>query len=146
MKIRPVTLTRRQSVMSVLAAGSAAFCSAAFGRLAGSAQGNAQAAPSTSAGDAVDDALRADLARLGSPAYSDEGIPVFLSCANVAGERVGAPRAAVTPFNETTAAEIHKNAEAWQRIFPNAPDTDISKLIEVLAERDFNRARSGDAP
>ena len=132
--------------MLALAAGGTAFCNAAFGRLAGSTQGNAQAAPSTSSVEAVEEALRADLARLGSPAYSDEGIPVFLSCANVAGERVGAPRATITPFNETLAAQIHNNAEAWQRMFPNAPDTDISKLIEVLAERDFNRARTGASP
>ena len=144
MKMRSILMTRRQTLMSVLTAVGATFCNAAFGRLAQSAQGQTLAEPTTTANDAIEIALREDLARLGSRAYSDEGIPVFLSCDNVVGEKMGASRAAITQFNERVVSDIHKNAAAWQRLFPYAPDTDISKLIEVLAERDFNRVRTGD--
>ena len=45
--------------------------------------------------------------------------------------------ATLTPFNATFAADLRKNAEAWQRIYPHATDADVGKLIEVLADRDF---------
>ncbi len=136
-------MNRRKTLMAMLTAGGAAFCSGVFGRLAQAGPG--QPASVTGAGsgvstdEAVEAALREDLARFGARAYSDEGIPVFLACENLTGE---AP-AQITAFNTTVAADFHRNAAAWQRIFPDAPDTDVSKVIEVLADRDFNRSNPG---
>ena len=99
--------------------------------------------PGASAGDPVEKSLREDLARLGSRAYSDEGIPVFLACEDLVAAKIHRPAAPVSALSQTVAADLRKNGEAWLRIYPNAPDTDLSKLIEVLAERDFSRGSRG---
>lgn len=75
---------------------------------------------------------------MGSRAYSDEGIAVFLACETVSGGAAPGP----TELSRVVAAQFRANAAAWQRIYPDAPDTDVSKVIEVIAERDFNRADS----
>jgi hypothetical protein len=98
--------------------------------------GQAAQPPATSVQDAVDDRLRKDIARLGPREYSEEGIPVFLACENLAASKNASVK--LTAFNAALAAEFRKNAAAWQRIKPDAPDADVAKLIEVLAERDFS--------
>ncbi len=90
----------------------------------------------TAAPESIDDRLRKDIARLGPREYSEEGIPVFLACENLAASKSASVK--LTAFNAALAAEFRKNAAAWQRIKPDAPDADVAKLIEVLAERDFS--------
>ena len=104
-----------------------------------SASGTAQAAGSSAPSGNVlqadfDDRLRKDIARLAPREYSEEGIPVFLACEDLAANKRSARLA---PLNATIASEFRRNAAAWQRIRPEAPDSDVSKLIEVLADRDF---------
>ncbi|MDP9087716.1 MAG: hypothetical protein M3O26_03110 [Pseudomonadota bacterium] len=48
------------------------------------------------------------------------------------------PAGSLTPYNAALVADLRKYAEAWQRIHPNAPDSDVAKVIEVLADRDFS--------
>lgn len=103
------------------------------------------AVPKDAAKDAVDDRLRQDLVRLAPRAYSEEGIPVFLACEDLVVDKSSQKSTVtLTPFSAALASDFRKNAEAWQRIHPDAPDTDVSKVIEVLADRDF--ATGGTEP
>ena len=86
----------------------------------------------------VDDRLRRDLAQLGIRADSEEGVPVILACENlvVAKGQKAAPLR-LTAFNTAFVSEFRRNAEAWERLQPNSPNTDVAKLIQILAKRDF---------
>ena len=94
----------------------------------------------------LDDLLREDLARLAPRAYSEEGIPVFLACENLVADKTSrAPgKVALTPTNTALASAVHRNAEAWQRIRPDAQGKDVAQLIEVLADRDFTRGGTAE--
>ncbi len=86
----------------------------------------------------VDDAMRADLARLGGHAYSEEGIPMFLACENLAASQTSPDRALLpSALNKKVASAFHRYAAEWQRIHPEAPATDVAKIVELLADRDF---------
>ncbi len=94
--------------------------------------------------NAFDERLRADLARLKTRVYSEEGIPMFLVCENLALKTASqASAAAPSPtVNKTLASAFRRYADAWQRIRPDAPASDVAKLVEALADRDF--ANGGD--
>ena len=135
-------MNRRGAIAAMAAATCGAVSSnAAIARLlrapqeAGAAGAPRKGAPN----DAVDARLRADVARLAPREYSEEGIPVFLACEDLLMKQPSRnPAGALTPFNAALAADLRKYAEAWRRIHPNAPDTDVAKVIEVLADRDFS--------
>ncbi len=82
------------------------------------------------------DGLRADLARLGAHVYSEEGIPMFLACKNLAG-KPNSPALAPSDLNQKVASSFHRYASEWQRIHPDAPAADVAKIVELLADRDF---------
>ncbi len=135
----PRTLNRRETLLAVAGAFSAGVSLPAWARRLSLTRDAERPLSNAPSGDAVERHLREDLARLGERAYSDEGIPVFLACVNVAA--ANAHRAPVQPplFSQSIAAQLRANGAAWLHINPEAPATDISKLIEVLAERDFGR-------
>ena len=85
----------------------------------------------------VDARLHEDLARLASREYSDEGVPVFLACEDLVVRAVPRSPAAITTFNAALVADFRKTVEGWLQIHPDAPNTDVAKVIEVLADRDF---------
>ncbi len=89
------------------------------------------------ANDAVDGRLRKDIDRLSPRVNSEEGVPVFLACVNLVGNK--ATPASLTTLNAAVAAEFRRDAAAWERILPNSPETEVGKLIEVLAYRDFSK-------
>ena len=100
-------------------------------------------APSTKT---LDDTLREDIARLAPRVYSEEGIPVFLACENLVPNK-GAEKSAklaLSPTNTALASAVHRNADAWQRIRPEAQGKDVAQLIEVLADRDFTRGGTAE--
>ena len=135
-------MNRREALVAIAAAtGSAVSPKAALARLLESGQAHHESpsgAPPNETISAVDARLREDLERLAPRAYSEEGIPVFLACEDLAPDRTSRqPAAALTRFNAAFAADLRKNAEAWQRIHPDATDEDLGKLIQVLADRDF---------
>ena len=134
-------MNRRKALVAIAAAtGSAVSSKAALARLLESGQAHHESpsgAPPKEAISAVDARLREDLARLAPRAYSEEGIPVFLACEDLVRDGTSRQPAALSRFNAAFAADLRKNAEAWQRIHPDATDADIGKLIEVLADRDF---------
>ncbi len=86
----------------------------------------------------ADDSLSADLARLQGRVYSEEGIPMFLACENLAASHTPPEH---EPFpsalNKKVASAFHRYAAEWQHIHPNAPATDVAKIVELLADRDF---------
>ena len=88
--------------------------------------------------DAIDERLRQDLARLAPRANSEEGVPVLLACEDLVAAKT-TQRAAVTltAFNTSLGSDFRTNSEAWQRIHPDAAETDVAKLVEVLADRAF---------
>ncbi len=91
----------------------------------------------TASGNALDDRLSKDIARLSPRVYSEDGIPVFLACENLVPTPHQPAEVALTPMNAALASAIHRNAEAWQRIRPHAEGKEVAQLIEVLAYRDF---------
>ncbi|MBV9697958.1 MAG: hypothetical protein JO005_13610 [Gammaproteobacteria bacterium] len=140
-------MNRRDSLRVVCGA----IWSAALARWGGlEARGATAAAdgtePTTHDADAtLEERLKQDVERLGPRVYSDEGITVFLACIEVHAR--GSSAAALLPFNAELARQIHDTADAWERLYPQAKDEDVSKLIEVLAERDFatRTASAGEA-
>lgn len=94
---------------------------------------------SNAANDAADKRLREDLARLAPRANSEEGVPVFLACMNLVTDKSShkAPPVQLTPLNAVVAAEFRQTAAAFERIRPNATQTDVAEVIVVLADRDF---------
>ena len=140
-------LNRRKTLLAMAGAFGAGVSAPALARLlpwdeepSGTSSGSEHAG---STGDPVEESLREDIARLGSRAYSDEGIPVFLACEDLVAAKTHRHAPPPSGWNQTVASDIRKNGEAWLRIFPKAPDSDISKLIEILAQRDFSRGRRG---
>jgi hypothetical protein len=79
--------------------------------------------------------LRRDLERLGQRTYSEQGIPMFLVCENLAPDE---PTGNVDGRDGTRLAEnLRRTAETFRSIRPNATEGDVPKLLELLAERDF---------
>src|SRR5262249_17849070 len=129
-----VMMNRRKALLGV---GAAAIAGVATAKLAVATM--FQAAPAKDNGQTdVDGRLRNDLDRLKPREYSEAGVPVFLACEDLVEEK-SSKNAKLTPFNATVASELRSNAAAWQRLKPDAPDMDVAKVIEVLADRDFNR-------
>ncbi len=148
MKKRPTMMNRRKTLLAIVGTWSAGASVSAFASLLSSDQEpsgtSSGSGPEAAAVDPVEKSLREDLTRLGSRAYSDEGIPVFLACEDLVAAKTHRPAAPPSALSQTVASDLRRNGEAWLRIYPKAPDTDISKLIEVLAERDFSRGGRGE--
>ena len=138
-------MMNRRAALAAIAAATfgAAPSGSALVRLLQSGQAKTQGAafgnqPKDPVKDAIDDRLRQDLARLAPRANSEEGIPVLLACEDLVVDRTSQKSTVMlTAFNTVLASDFHKNSEAWQRIHPDAAETDVAKLVEVLADRDF---------
>ena len=138
-------MINRRGALAAMAAATfgAVPASAAVAKLIQSDLAQTQAAasgnpPRDAVPNTVEDRLRQDIARLAPRAYSEEGVPVLLACEDLVSDKaLRGQTVSVTPFNTSVASDFRKTAEAWERIHPDALDTDISKVVEVLAERDF---------
>ncbi len=95
----------------------------------------------------VEERLRKDLDRLKPRAYSEEGIPMFLGCEDLAKSKSshGAAKVTLTAMNAALASELRRNAEAWTQIEPHPQAKDVAPIIEVLADRDFTVGRTVEA-
>ena len=130
-------INRRTTLLGIAAACGTGLSHAALGRLADTGPKVPAADTAKSAGEAD---LRADLARMNSPhELSEEGVPVVLACVNVVAEQAGKKGPSPTPFSAQIASDLRRYGDAWQRLHPDAPEGDVAKLINVLAERDFAR-------
>ena len=82
--------------------------------------------------------LKEDWARLEQRNYAEQGIPMFLMCENLS------PTAEPGSTSERNfrdgrilAAALRNTAEIFQHIHPSPKASDVPRLIEALAERDF---------
>ncbi len=57
---------------------------------------------------------------------------MFLACENLALPAMTRPA-----LNESLVSAFRRDADAWLRIWPDSPGTEMCRLIEVLADRDF---------
>ena len=64
---------------------------------------------------------------------------MFLACVDLVTEAGGHATAQASSLSRTVGSDIRRYGDAWRTMHPDAPDTDVSKIIEVLAERDFAR-------
>lgn len=136
-------INRRTTLLGLAAACGTAISSTALGRFADVASRAPAAGVPTPAGEAE---LRDDLARMSAPhALSEEGVPVFLACVDVVAEQAGKTRTSATPFSAQIASDLRRYGDAWQRLHPDAPEGDVAKLIQILAERDFAHGGHGAA-
>lgn len=145
------SMMNRRNALGVLAAtavgGLGTFDSRLRGILQAAAadpKANASAEPSKDAAQAeIDERLRKDLARMAPRADSEAGVPVILACQDLVAEKKWAK---TTETNAAIAAEFRRTAEAWQRVKPGAPATDVGNLIQVLADHDFANGGRDPAP
>ena len=135
-------INRRTTLIAIAAACGTVLSHAALGRFASTGPTVPAADAPKPAGEAE---LRDSLARVGSHDYSEEGVPVFLACVNLVAEQAGKTGPSPTPFSAQIASDLRRYGDAWQRLHPDAPETDAAKVIEMLAERDFVRGAKGGA-
>lgn len=82
--------------------------------------------------------LLRELSRLEARVYSEEGIPMFLACINLA---EGKSRTSKTPpalaANATLATAFRQSVEDLRRVRANVSEEDVAKLVELLADQDL---------
>jgi hypothetical protein len=127
-------VNRRTTILAMVGAG--VSCTV-VGRVLEAEQAPSVSVNSSLAASDSERALKDDLATMGSHEYSDEGIPVFLACVDLVAQKAGKPVAEPTKLSKQVAVDLRRYGDAWQRLHPDAPDSDVSKVIEVLAVRDF---------
>ena len=63
---------------------------------------------------------------------------MFLACENLGSDRILSERPrSGNILNERAASAFRRYAGEWQRLQPGAPATDVARIIELLAYRDF---------
>jgi hypothetical protein len=99
----------------------------------------------TDAGTPAVASLEQDLARLDQRAYSEQGVPVFLVCEDLAREdltRAASLRGKGFARGRESAAlaeDFRRQTRLLEQIRPARTKADVAKLIEILADRDFGR-------
>ena len=88
-------------------------------------------------GKPVEQNLGAEMTRIGSRVYSEEGVPMFLACQNMALAQSTLAPAATASLNRKVASAFSRYAKQYQQVKPDATAADVAKIIELLAERDF---------
>lgn len=89
-----------------------------------------------------------DFDRTRSRTYSEDGVPVFLVCENLA-SAVAPPRGAsrrLEGLDTRLAARFRRCAAVLARFRPGGTEDDVGKVVEVLAERDFGTLRHSARP
>ena len=89
---------------------------------------------------AFDEHVAAEMKRLSTRVYSEEGIPMLLACENLVPAANGKPAMLpTTAFNKMFSSAFKRYAEAWQRLHADATDADVPKVLELLADLDFTQ-------
>ncbi len=64
---------------------------------------------------------------------------MFLACENLAANQTSPELGRVpSPLNKKVSSAFHRYATEWEAIRPEAPATDVAKIVELLADRDFS--------
>lgn len=95
---------------------------------------------------AAENRLWSDIDRLRERLTSEEGIPMFLACENLVQGEAGAVPADGTSaaLNEKLALAFQRDTETWQRTRSELTVTDLCRIVEVLAARDFAPGSTGE--
>ena len=85
--------------------------------------------------------LEEDLVLLGKRKYSEQGVPTFLVCENLA----PAERLDDAPLGEgaALAEDFRRHTDLMLRMRPEVSKEDVAGLVEVLAYRDFGILTTG---
>lgn len=129
----------RRDVLAMLGKVSAMGTGRLLFKLTGSPSGGeAQQSNKGAAGD-FDERVAAEMSRLSSRVYSEEGIPMLLACENLVPPATAGktPVLPTTAFNKVFSSAFHRYAVAWQRLHPDATEDDVPKVLELLADLDF---------
>jgi len=86
--------------------------------------------------------LEEDLVLLGKRKYSEQGVPTFLVCENLA------PRERLdgnAPLGEgaALAEDFRRHTDLMFRLHPEVTKEDVARLVELLADRDFGILTTG---
>lgn len=106
------------------------------GMLAAGVEHDESSAKFAEGAETFDERFLADMKRMGTRTYSEEGIPMLLACEDLTITKPSTYKP--TAQNVAVATAFHKYVEAWQKAKPDAPATDVPKLLELLAVRDFS--------
>jgi hypothetical protein len=89
-----------------------------------------------------DNQLLKDLDRLAGRVNSEEGVPMFLACEDLAPHESARKSETVTStsLNDDFVSMFRRDVTAVQLARPDAPLTSIAKIVERLAEKDFGIA------
>lgn len=80
-----------------------------------------------------------DVARLASRTYSEEGVPMFLACENLAVTNTSTVSASpLSDLNRKLIAAFQRYVGEWRRVHPRAHASDVAKIVEFLADQDFS--------
>jgi hypothetical protein len=102
-------------------------------------------ATGTPSNQAIEDRLRRDLASRSQRINSEEGIAMFLACEDLVPDTSHEPaKVALTAMNTSLASAFERNADAWQRMHPDAQYGDVAQIVEVLAYRDFTNGEAAE--
>ena len=82
-----------------------------------------------------DATLQANMTKLASRVYSEEGIPMILACKDLTAKKPVVPARKAT--NAAVATAIARYVESWGHQHPDAPAGDVAKLVELLSFLDF---------
>ena len=98
--------------------------------------------------NAPESSVRADTDRLAARLNSEEGIPMFLACENLVENETAeeSEPLTLTTLNEDLAAAFRRDSDGWELIRSGAPLTDLAKIVEVLADRDFAAPAAENQP
>lgn len=131
-----MTINRRKAMVAL---GSAAFGGVEW-MASGAPFATALIAPRQVPAATADGSQATDLSRIGAHVYSEEGIPMFLACENLAdGGTSPGPAAAPSELNKKVDAAFRRYTREWQRQHPKASAEDVAKIVEFLADRDVTR-------
>ena len=65
---------------------------------------------------------------------------MFLACENLSpNHTLLAPLAPPSVLNKKVASAFQRYVDEWQHLHPEAPASDVAKIVEVLADQDFSK-------
>lgn len=91
-----------------------------------------------------DQQLQAAIDKVSGTEYSEVGVPMILACEDLTAKQPVPPRYSKL-MNESVANAFQQYSDAWNRMHPDAPATDLPKLVELLSARDFRSGGKDDS-
>jgi hypothetical protein len=107
----------------------------------------AEAGANTTQASEFGEQLVRELTRLENRVYSEQGIPMFLACKNLARSGNDPPDSPVArPSSAPLAAAFRRCVETLPQIRADVTENDVAKLVELLADQDFTAGGTKFSP